>query len=117
MADHPITPSASETQSYAHKTYSANLASIVETALAPLTSFKEILYCMEAQEAISPADYAAVVESLLNDARRTLVAMRDPLEAQVGRIFFLRATATNPGAETGEIVGVEIEEAARQGRR
>lgn len=90
------------------KTYSANTTSVVDEALRPLLAFKEILFGMEAHETTDPPNYACVIESLVNDARRKLVAMQSPLEAKVGCISFLRATATNPDAETDEIVDVEV---------
>lgn len=90
-------------------TYSANVTMVVDDALRPITSLKEILFGAEALEAVNLSDFACIVESLLTDARRKLIAMQAPLEAEVGKISFLRATATNPNAETGEIVGVEVE--------
>lgn len=90
------------------KTYPANVAMVVDDALRPIASLKEILFRTEALETVNPSDFACVVESLLTDARRKLIAMQAPLEAEVGRVFFLHATVTNPDAETGEIVGVEV---------
>ena len=97
------------------KTYSANVTMVVDDALRPLLAFKEILYGMEGHEVADPSHYACVIDSLVADAHRKLIAMQSPLEATVGRVSFLRATATNPKAETGEIVGVEVEPAPKKG--
>lgn len=98
-----------------HKTYPANVTLVVDDALQPLISLKEIRYGLEGHEVADPSHYACVIASLVADAHRKLVAMQAPLEAEFGRIFFLRATASNPNAETDEIVGVEVEPASTKG--
>jgi len=98
-----------------HKTYPANVTLVVDDALQPLISLKEILCGMDGHEVADPSHYAYVIASLVADAHRKLVAMQAPLEAEFGRVFFLRATASNPNAETDAIVGVEVEPASKKG--
>jgi len=90
------------------QTLPTSLLDAINDALQPLTAFKEVHFGMEGHEVAEPGNYAYVVEALVNDARRKLVAVQEPLEAEVGEVLLLRATVAHPSASAGEIVGVEV---------
>jgi hypothetical protein len=92
------------------KTYSARLPVVVEDALMPLNSFKELLIDLdEPGLTVKPVHVAVVLETLIEASQRKLKAMEGALDAGIGRVSFQRATVRHPTAKTGEIVGIEVE--------
>ena len=95
------------------KTYSDHVSGIAEEALLPLWSLKDMLLDMDiigdANPLIDPVRLGAIIESLLKQAESQIDAVDDALERHVGRVRFVRAQATYPGASTGTILAVEWE--------
>ncbi|MHC1790668.1 hypothetical protein [Solidesulfovibrio sp.] len=94
------------------KTYRLSLAGVVDVALQPIKSFKDILIRLDENGlAVDPVFVGVVLESLLEASERQLNTMQPILNAEFGRVLFQHATTAHPAAKTGEIVGLEVDHA------
>lgn len=58
---------------------------------------------------IDPVRLGSIIESLLKQTESQIDAVDDALERLMGRVRFVRAQATSPGASTGTILAVKWE--------
>ena len=91
------------------ETYRLSLAGVVDAALQPIKSFKELLIRLDENGlTVDPVGVGVVLETLLEASERRLDTMQPILDAKFGRVLFQHATTAHPTATTNEIVGVEV---------
>lgn len=91
------------------KTYQRTLMGEVETALAPIESFKEILLDSDGDGPVKLADIGVVVEALATFARQRLYEADAKITRDVGRIEFSLATVGHPNADVDTILAATVE--------
>ena len=92
------------------KTYQRTLAGEIETALAPIEAFKEILLDSDGDGPVKLADIGVVVEALTPFAKRRLSEVDEKIRRDIGRIEISLAKYGHPKEEVGAILAAAVEE-------